>query len=90
MKLIERLRAPTPKFFRVLRNIGLVLAAAGGSLLAAPIALPAAVITIAGYITVAGGVMTADLDPIEPERPVPSTLDWRKMTCSRACNTSGL
>lgn len=59
MNLIERLKSPTPKFFRVLRNIGLALAAAGGALLAAPIALPAAVITVAGYITVAGGVMTA-------------------------------
>jgi hypothetical protein len=59
MNLIERLKAPTPKFFRVLRNVGLALAAAGGALLAAPISLPAAVITLAGYITVAGGVMTA-------------------------------
>jgi uncharacterized membrane protein HdeD (DUF308 family) len=59
MNVIERMKAPTPKFFRVLRNIGLALAAAGGALLAAPIALPAAVITVAGYITVAGGVMTA-------------------------------
>jgi uncharacterized membrane protein HdeD (DUF308 family) len=59
MNLIDRLKSPTPKFFRVLRNIGLVLAAVGGALLAAPVALPAAVITVAGYITVAGGVMTA-------------------------------
>jgi uncharacterized membrane protein HdeD (DUF308 family) len=59
MNLIERLKSPTPKFFRVLRNIGLALAAVGGALLAAPVALPAAVITVAGYITVAGGVMTA-------------------------------
>ena len=59
MKLIERLKAPTPKFFQVLRNIGLVLAAAGGALLAAPIALPIGLVTVAGYITVAGGVMTA-------------------------------
>lgn len=59
MKLIERLKAPTPKFFRVLRNIGLALAAAGGALLAAPIALPAMVVTVAGYLTVVGGVITA-------------------------------
>lgn len=59
MKLIERLKAPTPKFFRVLRNVGLALAAAGGALLTAPIALPVAVITMAGYLTVAGGVITA-------------------------------
>lgn len=59
MKLIQRLKAPTPKFFRVLRNIGIALAAAGGALLAAPITLPAAIITLAGYLTVAGGVITA-------------------------------
>ena len=59
MKLIERMKAPTPKFFRVLRNVGLALAAAGGTLLAAPVVLPVAVITVAGYLTVAGGVMTA-------------------------------
>ena len=59
MKLIERLKAPTPKFFRVLRNVGLALAAAGSALLTAPIALPVAVVTVAGYLTVAGGVITA-------------------------------
>lgn len=59
MKLVERLKAPTPKFFRVLRNVGLALAAAGGALLTAPIALPVAVTTVAGHTTVAGGVITA-------------------------------
>lgn len=59
MKLSQRLQSPTPKFFRVLRNIGLALAAAGGVILTAPIGLPAAVIALGGYLTVAGGVMTA-------------------------------
>lgn len=59
MTVIERVKAPTPKFFKTLRTIGIALAAAGGVLLAAPIALPAAVISIAGYIVLAGGVMTA-------------------------------
>lgn len=59
MKLSERLQAPTPKFFRILRNIGIALAAAGGVILTAPISLPVAVVTIGGYLTVAGGVMTA-------------------------------
>jgi hypothetical protein len=58
MTIIERVKAPTPRFFRVLRNIGLSLAAAGGVLLTAPVALPAGVITIAGYLTVAGTVMS--------------------------------
>ena len=59
MNIVQRMKAPTPKFFRVLRTIGLALAAASGALLASPIALPAAVITIAGYLTVAGSVVTA-------------------------------
>ena len=59
MNIIKRAKAPTPKFFKVLRNIGLALAAVGGTILAAPVALPAAVVTIGGYITVAGGVISA-------------------------------
>ena len=59
MTVLQRMKAPTPKFFRVLRTIGLVLAAASGALLASPIALPAALITAAGYLTVAGSVVTA-------------------------------
>ena len=59
MSVVERVKAPTPKFFRTLRNIGLALAAVGGAILAAPISVPASLITIAGYVTLAGGVMTA-------------------------------
>jgi len=59
MSIIKRIKAPTPRFFRHLRNIGLALAAAGGTILASPIALPAAVISIAGYLTVAGAVAGA-------------------------------
>jgi len=59
MKIQERITQPTPTFFRKLRNIGIALAAASGAILAAPIALPAAVISIAGYVAVAGTVATA-------------------------------
>lgn len=58
-KIVNRASAPTPKFFKVLRTIGLALAAVGGTLLTAPIALPLVVTTIGGYLTVAGGVVTA-------------------------------
>ena len=58
-KIVNRATAPTPKFFKVLRNVGLVLAAVGGTILAAPIALPVLVSTIGGYMAVAGGVLTA-------------------------------
>ena len=59
MNLTERYKKPTPKFFRTLRNIGIALAATGGAIIAAPISLPALVLTIAGYLTVAGTVATA-------------------------------
>ncbi len=59
MTLAERMVAPTSKFFRIVRNIGLCLAAVGGAIMASPVTLPLIVVTIAGYITVAGGVMTA-------------------------------
>ena len=58
-KIVNRATAPTPKFFKVLRNVGLVLAAVGGTILAAPIGLPVLVTTIGGYMAVAGGVLTA-------------------------------
>jgi len=59
MKLMERVKAPTPKFFRVLRNAGLVMAAAGAAILASPVSLPAAIVTIGGYFTVGGSVLGA-------------------------------
>lgn len=59
MNIIQRAKAPTPKFFRILRTVGLSLAAVGGSLLAAPVTLPVALVTVAGYLTLAGGVITA-------------------------------
>ncbi len=58
-KIINRAKAPTPKFFKVLRTVGLALAAVGGTILAAPIALPAIITTIGGYVAVAGGVLSA-------------------------------
>lgn len=59
MNVIKRAKAPTPKFFKVLRNIGLALAAVGGTILATPIALPMVISSIAGYLAVAGGVLSA-------------------------------
>jgi len=57
-KILNRASAPTPKFFKVLRTIGLALAAVGGTILAAPVALPVIVTTIGGYVAVAGAVLT--------------------------------
>lgn len=57
--LRERLAAPTPRFYKKIRNAGLVLAAASATLLASPVALPAVVVQLAGYLAVAGSVATA-------------------------------
>lgn len=59
MTLKQRLQAPTPAFFKKIRNIGLTLAATSAALLAAPVALPAAVVQVAGYLAVAGSVASA-------------------------------
>ena len=59
MSVVERVKAPTPKFFRTLRTIGLALAAIGGAILASPIALPAGLVAAAGYVALAGGVVSA-------------------------------
>ena len=59
MNIVKRAKAPTPKFFKVLRNIGLTLTAIGGTVLAAPIALPIVISSIGGYMAVAGGVLSA-------------------------------
>ncbi len=48
-EVVKRAKAPTPKFFKKLRMIGLVITALGGSILAAPVVLPTAIITAGGY-----------------------------------------
>ena len=53
MNLVERYKKPTPKFFRTLRNIGIALTTVGGAIIAAPVSIPALVVTIATYMTVA-------------------------------------
>jgi hypothetical protein len=58
-QIIDRLASPTPSFFKKLRNIGLALAAVATTIAAAPVALPALVIKIAGYLAVAAGVASA-------------------------------
>ena len=59
MSVVQRVKAPTPPFFKTLRTIGLALAAIGGGILASPIALPAGLIAAAGYVALAGGVVIA-------------------------------
>ncbi|HLF46044.1 MAG TPA: hypothetical protein VI548_06445 [Chitinophagaceae bacterium] len=53
------MKKPTPRFFKKLRRIGLTLAAVNAAIYATPVALPAVIIKVAGYLAVAGGVVGA-------------------------------
>lgn len=55
----KRCGEETPPFFKKLSRIGLLVAAAGTAVISAPIALPAIVTTIGGYLIVGGSVATA-------------------------------
>ena len=59
MEIINRIQKPTPKLFRRIRNVGIVLAAISSVIISAPIALPAALVTLSGYLAVAGGIASA-------------------------------
>lgn len=65
--VINRLSEPTPKFFRRLRNIGLGIAAAGTAILTAPVALPAALVSVAGYLIATGSVAAAVAQAVTDE-----------------------
>jgi hypothetical protein len=58
MNIVERVKSPTPVFFKVLRAIGISLALAGGTIMASPALVPA-VIPLASYALLAGTVMSA-------------------------------
>jgi len=57
-KIVKRMQRPTPRFFKQVRNAGVTLAAISAAVLTAPVALPAIVVKIAGYLAVAGTVAT--------------------------------
>lgn len=43
----------------MIRNIGLALTAISGVIATAPVTLPAVIVTVAGYLAVAGGIASA-------------------------------
>jgi hypothetical protein len=52
--LKERWNSNTPTFWKKVQRVGIVAGAIGGALLAAPVTLPALVITGATYLVVVG------------------------------------
>lgn len=59
MNLAERVLAPTPKWFKILRTVGIALASVGGIIIASPVALPVGLVSAAGYLILGGSIITA-------------------------------
>ena len=56
MTLRDRWCAKTPKFWRKVQKISIIIGAVAGVIISAPIALPAVVVTLSGYAITAGTV----------------------------------
>ncbi len=57
-EIIARISNESPKFFKKIKIIGVSLVGIGSALAAAPIVLPAAIITISMHLITVGTVMT--------------------------------
>ena len=58
MNLVESTLAPTPKWFKVLRTVGIALASVGGIIIASPVALPVGLVSAAGYLVLGGSIIS--------------------------------
>lgn len=59
MAITSRIRSKTPRFFRIVRNVGAVLGAVSLAIVSTPVSLPVGLVTLAGYLAVGSGVATA-------------------------------
>ena len=58
MNVVERALPPTPKWFKILRTVGIALATIGGTIIAAPVALPVGLVSAAGYLVLGGSIIS--------------------------------
>ena len=58
MNLADRVLAPTPKWFKILRTVGIALASVGGIIIASPVALPVGLVSAAGYLVLGGSIIS--------------------------------
>lgn len=59
MNLKERFKAETPNFWKKVRTIGVMMLGISSIILASPVALPVGIVSVAGYVATAGGVLGA-------------------------------
>lgn len=65
--LVKRWKDATPIFWKKVQRIGIVAGSIGGILVASPVALPVALVTLSGYLLLAGSV-TATLAQLTVEK----------------------
>ena len=58
MNVVERALAPTPKWFKILRTVGIAMATVGGTIIASPVALPLGLVSAAGYLVLGGSIIS--------------------------------
>ena len=58
LNVMKRINAPTPKWFKTLRTIGIALASVGGVIIASPVALPVGLVSAAGYLVLGGSIIS--------------------------------
>jgi hypothetical protein len=58
-ELKERWNSKTPTFWKKVQKIGVACGIVGAALVSAPIALPAAIVSVSGYLIVAGSLTAA-------------------------------
>jgi hypothetical protein len=57
MEILDRIQAPTPKWWKKVRNVMFVVAGVSGALLTLPVSLPVGVVTALTYTAVISGTI---------------------------------
>jgi hypothetical protein len=91
-ELKGRWKAKTPKFWKRVQQIAIVAGTIAGVIIAAPVALPAAIITVAGYVATAGTV-AATLSQLtivdSPDQEIVTNKKKKDGKKSKSTETSG-
>lgn len=54
MRIINRLKATTPPFFKKVRNLGLIVAGVGTAIATLPVSLPVGFVAVSSYLIAIG------------------------------------
>ena len=90
MVLEKRWKAKTPKFWKKVQKIAIIAGTVAGVIIAAPVTLPAAVVTAAGYVVTAGTVAaTLSQLTVENYKDLETVTNKKKKDGKESKSTSG-